>query len=42
MGVGRYSRPLDGVGVLGMPDAEIDIMRRIESVCDLLPGAGVK
>jgi len=41
MGVGRFSRPLRGVGVLAMPDAELDTMRRVESVCMVLLGAGV-
>jgi hypothetical protein len=33
MGVGRFSRPLRGVGVLAMMDAGLDTMRRVESVC---------
>jgi len=41
MGVGRFSRPLREVGVLAMPDAGLDTMRRIESVCKVSPGAGV-
>jgi hypothetical protein len=42
MGVGRFSRPLRGVGVLlAMPDAELDTMRRVESVCMVPLGAGV-
>jgi len=32
MGVGRFSRPLRGVGVLAMPDAGRDITRRVESI----------
>jgi len=41
MGVGRFSRPLRGVGVLAMPDAGLDTTRRIESVCNVPPGPGV-
>ena len=42
MGVGRFSRPLRGVGVLlAMPDAELDTTRHVESVCMVLLGAGV-
>ena len=42
MGVGRFSRPLRGVGVLlAMPDAELDTTRRVESVCMVPLGAGV-
>jgi len=41
MGVGRFSRPLRGVDVLGMPDAGPDTTRRVESVCKVPPGAGV-
>jgi len=41
MGVGRFSRPLRGVGVLAMPDEELDTAQRIESVCKVPPGAGV-
>jgi len=41
MGVGRFSRPLRGVGVLAMPDAGLDTTRRVESVCKVPPGAGV-
>ena len=37
MGVGRFSRPLRGVGVLAMPDAGLDTTRRVE----VPPGAGV-
>ena len=33
MRVGRFSRPLRGVGVLAMPDAGLDTTRRVESVC---------
>jgi len=40
MGVGRFSRPLRGVGVLAMPVAGLDITRRVESVCDVPLGAG--
>jgi len=42
MGVGRFSRPRRGlVEVLAMPDARLDTMRRVESVCEVPPGAGV-
>jgi len=41
MGVGRFSRPLGGVGVLTMPDARLDTMRRVESGCVIPLGAGV-
>jgi len=41
MGVGRFSRPLRGVGVLAMPDAGLDTTRRVESVCVIPLGAGV-
>jgi len=33
MGVGRFSRPLRGVSVQAMPDAELDTTRHVESVC---------
>jgi hypothetical protein len=41
MGVGWFSRQLTGVGVLAMPDAGLDTMRRAESVCVIPLGAGV-
>jgi hypothetical protein len=41
MGVGRFSKPLRGVGVLSMPDAGLDTTRRVESVCKVPAGAGV-
>jgi len=41
MGVGRFTRPLRGVGVLAMPDAGLDTTRRLESVCMVPLGAGV-
>jgi len=41
MGVGRFSRPLRGVGVLVMPDAGLDMTRHVESVCVIPLGAGV-
>jgi len=41
MGVGRFSRPLRGVGVRAMPDAGLDTMRRVESVGEVWLGAGV-
>jgi uncharacterized protein (DUF2236 family) len=40
MGVGRFSRPLRGVGVLAMPDAGLDTTRRVVSVCMVPLGAG--
>jgi len=40
MGVRTLSRPLGWVGVLPMLDAALDITRRIESVCEVHPGAG--
>jgi hypothetical protein len=41
MGVGRFSRPRGGVGVLAMPDSSLDTTRHIESVCEVPPDAGV-
>jgi hypothetical protein len=41
MGVGRFSRPPREVGVLAMPDAGLDTTRLVQSVCKVLPGAGV-
>jgi hypothetical protein len=41
MRVSRFSRPLRGVGVLAMPDAGLDITRRVESVCMVPLSAGV-
>jgi len=41
MGVGRFSRPVRGVGVLAVTDAGLDTTRRIESVCIVPLGAGV-
>jgi len=41
MGVGRISRQLRGVGVLAMPDAGLNTMRRVEPVCVIPLGAGV-
>jgi len=37
MGVGRFSRPRRGVGVITMPDAGLDTTRRVE----VPPDAGV-
>jgi hypothetical protein len=37
LGVGRFSRPWRGVGVITMPDAELDTTQRVE----VPPGAGV-
>jgi len=41
IGVGRFSTPLRGVGVLAMPDAGLDTTGRVESVCVIPLGAGV-
>ena len=41
MGVGGFSRPLRGVGVLAMLDAGLDTMRRVGSLCEVPPDAGV-
>jgi len=41
MGVGRFSRPLGGVGVLAMPDEGLDATWRVESACMVPLGAGV-
>jgi hypothetical protein len=41
MGVGRFSRPLRGVGVLAMTDAGVDTTRCLESVSIVPLGAGV-
>jgi hypothetical protein len=41
MGVGRFSRPLRGVGVIAMLDAGLETMRCVESACKVLPGTGV-
>jgi hypothetical protein len=41
MGVGRFSRPLRGVGVLAIQDAGLDTTRCVESVCMVPLGAGV-
>jgi hypothetical protein len=41
MGVGSFSRPPRGVGVLAMPDAGLDTTRRVGSVCVIPLGAGV-
>jgi hypothetical protein len=37
MGIGRFSRPRRGVGVITMPDAGLDTTQRVE----VPPGAGV-
>jgi hypothetical protein len=37
MGVGRFSRPLRGVGVIPMPNAGLDTTQRVA----VPPGAGV-
>jgi hypothetical protein len=41
MGVGRFSRPLRGIGVLAVPDAGLHTTRRVESVCVIPLRAGV-
>jgi len=41
MEVGRFSRPLRGVGVLAMTDAGLHTTRRVESVCIVPLEAGV-
>jgi len=41
MRVGRFSRRRRGVRVLGMLDVRLNTTRRIESVCEVPPGAGV-
>jgi len=41
MGVGRFSRPLRGVGVVAMPDMGLDTTRRVGSVCEVPLGASV-
>ena len=41
MGVGRFSRLLRGVGVLATLDAGLDTTPRVESLCEVLLGAGV-
>ena len=41
MGVGRLTRPLRGVGVLAMPDGGLDTTQHVDSVCEVLQGAGV-
>jgi len=41
MGVGKFSRVQRGVGVFAMPDAALDATRRVESVCNVLPGGDV-
>jgi hypothetical protein len=41
MGIGRFSRPQRGVGVLAMLDVGQDTTRSIESVCKAPPGSGM-
>jgi hypothetical protein len=41
LGVGRFSRPPRGVGVLGIPDAGLDTTQRVESLYKVPQGAGV-
>jgi len=40
MGVGMFSRPRRGVGVLAMLDAGLDMTPRIKSVCVIPLGSG--
>ena len=41
MGVGRFPRPLKGVGVEAILDATLDTTRRVLSACEVPLGAGV-
>jgi len=41
LGVGRFSSPLRGVGVLAKPDAGLDTTRRVESICEVPLGVNV-
>jgi hypothetical protein len=41
MGVGRFSRPWRGVGLLAMPDVRLVTTWLVESVCEVPLGAGV-
>jgi len=41
MGVGQFSTPLRGVGVLAKPDAGLDTTRCVGSICEVPQGAGV-
>ena len=41
MGVGRLSRLLRGMGVLGIPDGKLNTMQHIESVCEVVLDAAV-
>jgi hypothetical protein len=41
MGLGSFSRPLKREGVLRMPDARLDTMGHVESLCVIPLGAGV-
>jgi hypothetical protein len=41
MGVGRFSRPLSGVGVGAMADAALDTTRCVELLCEVQMGTGV-
>ena len=40
IGIGRFSRPWGGVGVLPTPNARLDTMRHVESGCEVPPSAG--
>jgi len=41
MGVGLYSRPWRGVGVVAIPEVRLNTMRHVESVCEVPPATGV-
>lgn len=41
IGVGRLSRVLRGVGMILLPDAELDTMRQFHFASAVAPGAGV-
>ena len=41
IGVGMFSKPPTGVGVLAMPDARLDAMWRVEYVCQVPLNDGV-
>jgi hypothetical protein len=41
MSIGRFERPHREVGVQAMPDARLDKMRHVESVCEVPLCAGV-
>jgi hypothetical protein len=41
IGLGRFTRPLKGMGVPAMPDVWQDTTRRVEYACEVPLGAGV-